>query len=267
MVWPEQNVVLVPDKASIFNLECHGDDISWWTSTAAMVPVDLCLPTKVPGHYVILEQPPEFIKLPMVVRCTELDDLLLLSFKVHGQKIYAVSISVPNALKWKPPEKGKETEDQLAQLSLIELPKLYFESIHDLKNTDTHPNLVKDVDTLIEKMPLFSLAKVKRVKDLHSLGERDAVQNMNSAIFAMEAKLRKGAASRGRTSGDDAESVAGGKDAAAAAKKLKAALLDHAKKYYDDDTNDRFIVLKTTEGKVTEENVREAVATIDRCAV
>jgi len=265
MVFPSAGLTAVPDKGSIFKIESNGDDLTWWTSTVALVPADKTYPAGVPGHYITIDTKMHSISAPMRVECSlGLGDFNILAFKVIGNLTYAVGIPTETLIQWN--EKGKEDASlELKLLSSRKLPHENFASLHAFTNTETH-KLVEKADKLITKLPLFALAKIKSIKDLKDLSSatNDGIANMRRAVDTFQLKLCKDAAGRGRATGDDGDSRAGARDARKEAGKIRDKLLEHSKFYSEFGIEERFILLKTSEGKVTEETVEEACATIDR---
>lgn len=265
MVFPSAETAAMPDKGNIFNINANGDVLEWWTTSLALVPVAKTFPTEVPGHYVTIDTKATSISAPVVAECPELDDTIILAFKAVDKRVYAICVSVPTLVKWNPKEKDDQNLD-VKLLSLFKLPITSVLSLRPLANTDTH-KLHDMVDNLIGKLQLFNLAKIKSVKDLKSIGQtppNDAIKNMKRAVDAMELNMRKIASERGRTSGDDAENREGGREARKQASKIRDQLIEHAKFYDECELEERFILLKTSEGQVTEETVKEACETIDR---
>ena len=109
---PDAGLGIVPDKGSIFNLDMLADRISWWTTSVALVPAGKTFPAKVPGHYITVGSKMSIISLPIVVECKDLDDLVVLAFKVSDTNVYAMCVTVPKLLSWSPPKDAKAEVDE-----------------------------------------------------------------------------------------------------------------------------------------------------------
>jgi hypothetical protein len=265
---PDEGLGIVPDKGSIFNMEMQGADrVAWWTSCVALVPAAKTFPAKVPGHYITVGKKMSKLALPVIVeQNNDLDDVIVLAFKVVDTKVYAVCIMVPTLLAWKPPKEAKTEVSDAAMLSVVRLPCATMVAVKPLANTETAK--LKDLtDKLLSHLPLFKNSLIKSTKDLQNISQQlDVKKNFNRAIDSYMLKLKKVAGEHGKTSRDNAESVAGGQAAAKQAAELKAMVIPHAK-FYSEILEERFVFLGTQEdGSINEQNINDAIDSIERCA-
>ena len=141
-------------------------------------------------------------------------------------------------------------------LTAYKLPHAGMTKMRPLVNTDT-VKLRDKAEALLSFLPLFKFASIKSLKNLTDVCSNTAPKNLARAVGAAALRWKKAAAARGRATGADGESVAGGESASGLAKQLEAALMP-SMKYYDEIFDNRFITLTTQEGKLTEKSFDDA---------
>jgi hypothetical protein len=256
MGWPPEETLPMADKGCIFNVNDDPAGLTWWSTQLAIVPANKTIPSGVEGNFFVIDGKAMVHSAAFVMEFTETDDAVIYAFKVNGTVVYAIGIPVPKLLAWSPPaDKTKLCEDT-AMLTAYKLPHAGMTKMKPLVNTDT-VKLRDKADALLSYLPLFKFALIKSLKVLTDVSSDNAKQNLSRAVGAAALRWKKAAAARGRATGADGESVAGGESASGAAKQLEAALLP-SMKYYDEIFDNRFITLTTHGGKLTEESFDNA---------
>ena len=268
MVWPAEPFVAFPDKSCMIGFEVGGEQATWWTTHAALAPKGTTLPAGIPGHYFVLqsnEDPPaRYQSVPFVAEFEGADDAIILAYKVVDDRVYLYGTTAAKIISFVPPkERGKEV-DEAAYISMWKLPHAGIKGTRALANTETHK--LKDVvDNFMQFLPLFKNAKLRNIKELKAVETDTLHKNINRACDAAELKLRRAAQSRGATSKDGRESVAGGQDAKKVIDAVKAKLTAGLK-HYVADIEERFFILQVEAAgglTMTPENLAEAQAAIN----
>lgn len=260
-MWPDAKF-LVPDKGSMFNFAGTEEDPTWWTTRLSLVNIGNAFPASIPGHYIVTDNV-EHVQAPFRVELKDLDDAIILSFKVVSSNVYLQGITVPKLLEWRPPPKATDEVCEAGLLTLWKLPCAGVVARHPLTNTDSHK--LKDLtDKLISHIPSFKLAKLRSIKDVLAMDHLEARRIFCRALDAGEMRERKAASSKGKTCGDTGESVAGGRDAGTKIAALKTKWLPGTK-YYEVDIEDRFISVTLSGSKLIAEAIDEAKSKVAEC--
>ena len=268
MVWPAEPFVAFPDKSCMIGFEVGTEQATWWTTHAALAPKGTTLPAGIPGHYFVLqsnEDPPaRYQSVPFVAEFEGADDAVILAYKVLDDRVYLYGTTAAKIISFVPPkERGKEV-DEAAYISMWKLPHAGITGTRALANTETHK--LKDfVDNFVQFLPLFKNAKLRNIKELKAVETDTLHKNITRACDAAELKLRRAAQSRGATSKDGRESMAGGQDAKKVIDAVKTKL-NAGLKHYVADIEERFFILQVEAAgglTMTPENLAEAQAAIN----
>ena len=267
MVWPAEPFVAFPDKSCMIGFEVGTEQATWWTTHAALAPKGTTLPAGIPGHYFVLqsnEDPPaRYQSVPFVAEFEGADDAVILAYKVLDDRVYLYGTTAAKMISFVPPkERGKEV-DEAAYISMWKLPHAGITGTRALANTETHK--LKDfVDNFVQFLPLFKNAKLRNIKELKAVETDTLHKNITRACDAAELKLRRAAQSRGATSKDGRESMAGGQDAKKVIDAVKTKL-NAGLKHYVADIEERFFILQMEAAgglTMTPEKLAEAQAAI-----
>ena len=124
---------VIPDLSSVLRIDSKNPSAVFFLQ-AATLRQGKCLTVGVPGFRIVTEQP-KIASCPFVLRLNGAEDFVCLCFKGNGANVYCYGLSVEDLMKWKPPEKGDESEESV--LRLINLNNASLIGAVELANTET----------------------------------------------------------------------------------------------------------------------------------
>ena len=147
---------VIPDLSSVMKLDAKNPGVVFFLQ-AATLHQGKCLTVGVPGFRIVTEQP-KIASCPFVLRLKGAEDFVCLCFKGNGANVYCYGLSVEDLMKWKPPEKGDESEESV--LRLINLNNASLIGAVELANTETW-DLKELVERILKYLPTFNKIQPK----------------------------------------------------------------------------------------------------------
>ena len=152
---PESHQI-IPDLSSVLKLDAKNPSAVFFLQ-AASLRQGKSLTVNVPGFRIVTEQP-KIASCPFVLRLKGAEDFVCLCFKGNGANVYCYGLSVEDLLKWKPPEKGDESEESV--LRLINMNNASLIGAVELANTETC-DLKELVERILKYLPTFNKIQPK----------------------------------------------------------------------------------------------------------